>query len=122
MGQRAERNQENWKARRHVRSVDRKRLSICLDAPSLQMVTRYPPYIPSSTDPPSHTVIPNEAGRRFFFPFHSCEMVGLRSEESLFTFLVRPVPRSLPRGSLEVRRSRHRHSNKHNTSEMQTSP
>jgi hypothetical protein len=32
------------------------------------------------------TVISNGAGRRIFFPFCSCKMVGLRSEKSLFVF------------------------------------
>jgi hypothetical protein len=34
------------------------------------------------------TVISNEAGRRFFFRVRSCERVGLRSEKSLFSFLI----------------------------------
>jgi hypothetical protein len=41
------------------------------------------------------TVISNEASRRLSLPFHSCEMVGLRREKSLFIFLlcdhVRPI-------------------------------
>src|SRR6266851_1930252 len=32
------------------------------------------------------TVIPSGAGPRFFFPSRSCQMVGLRSEESLLEF------------------------------------
>jgi hypothetical protein len=34
----------------------------------------------------TYTVIPSEAGRRFFFPLCCCKVVGLRSEESLFVF------------------------------------
>jgi hypothetical protein len=35
------------------------------------------------------TVISNEAGRRFFFSLRSCEVVGQRSEKSLFDFSAR---------------------------------
>jgi len=49
------------------------------------------------TQSPQEIVIPSGAGRRFFFPSRSCELVGLRSEdrflfarflreESLFAF------------------------------------
>jgi hypothetical protein len=33
------------------------------------------------------TVIPSAAGRGFFFPLRSCEVVGLRREESLCVFV-----------------------------------
>ncbi len=35
----------------------------------------------------AHTVIPSEASRRIFFRVRSCERVGLRREESLFSFV-----------------------------------
>src|SRR2546425_7697732 len=46
------------------------------------------PSVRTLTLTPQHptTVIPSGAGRRFFFPSRSCEMVGLRSEESLLEF------------------------------------
>ena len=43
---------------------------------------------PNVIDPPqrhSQTVIPSEASRRIFFRVRSCERVGLRREESLFS-------------------------------------
>jgi hypothetical protein len=39
----------------------------------------------ASVAPIITTVIPNGVSRRFFFPIRSCESVGSRREESLFT-------------------------------------
>jgi len=43
------------------------------------------------------TVIPSEASRRIFFRVRSCERVGLRSEESLFSLLCAHCVKSLSR-------------------------
>jgi dipeptidyl aminopeptidase/acylaminoacyl peptidase len=44
---------------------------------------------PQSPQRSQNTVIPNEASRRLFFAFTSCERVGSRREESLFDLSVR---------------------------------
>jgi len=75
------RSSRTWRTARRRRAQIRRSASLG-QAPAQESCIFLTPH----QSAPPHKVISNGAGRRFFFPLCSCEVVGLRREKSLLLF------------------------------------